>query len=208
MSCLGRDAIAARAKIQEQNFQLGTPRKDARLMTTETLELLLNKLPRQARRAFRVPDIQHNLIACAELIDAGCSVYLHKHGCEIEYEGEVLYKGWRDTVNRLWRISLAPDATHRVTPHTNPEEFKDSDGLILGTEAEVKWSVNSIYECANTKQLIKYYHASLGSHPKRTLVAAINRGYLKGFKGLTAKRVNTHIGVEYAAEAGHMRALP
>ena len=63
-------------------------------MTTETLELLLNKLPPRARRAFRVPDIQHNLVACAELIDAGCGVYLHEHGCEIEYEGEVLYKGW------------------------------------------------------------------------------------------------------------------
>ena len=93
VSCLGRVAIAARAKIQEQNFGLGTPRKDARLMTTETLELLLNKLSPKERRAFRVPDIQHNLIACAELIDAGCGVYLHKHECEIVYEGEVLYKG-------------------------------------------------------------------------------------------------------------------
>ena len=91
VACLGRDAIAARTKIQEQNFQLETPRKDARLMTTETLELLLNKLLLKARPAFRVPDIQHNLITCAELIDAGCLVYLHKHGCEIEYEGEVLY---------------------------------------------------------------------------------------------------------------------
>ena len=80
--------------------------------------------------------------------------------------------------------------------------------MIMGTDAEIKWSVNSIYECANTKQLIKYYHASLGSHPKRTLAAAIKRGYLKGFKGLTAERVNAHIGVEYATEAGHMRAFP
>ena len=64
---MGRDSVAARAKIQEQNFQLGTPRKDARLMRAETLELLLNKLLFKARRAFRVPDIQHNLIACAEL---------------------------------------------------------------------------------------------------------------------------------------------
>ena len=39
-----------RAKIQEQNFQLGTPRKDAELMTTETLELLVNKLPELGAR--------------------------------------------------------------------------------------------------------------------------------------------------------------
>ena len=80
--------------------------------------------------------------------------------------------------------------------------------MVLGADAQIKWSVDSVYECSNTKQLMKYYHASLVSHPKRTLVAAIKRGYLKGFKGLTAERVNTHIGVEYATEAGHMRALP
>ena len=59
-------------------------------MTTETPELLLNTLPPKARKTFGVPDIQHNLIAYAELIDAGCGVYLHKHGCEIVYKGEVL----------------------------------------------------------------------------------------------------------------------
>ena len=174
----------------------------------ETLELLLNRLPLKARRAFRVPDIQHNLIACSELIDAGCGVYLHKHGCDMVYEGEILYKGWRDTINRLWQISLAPDATNRITRPADPEEYEESHSVVLGVDTQIKWSVNAVYECANTKQLVKYYHASLGSHPKRTLVAAIKRGYLKGFKGLTAERVNTHIGVEYATEAGHMRALP
>ena len=164
-------------------------------MTTETLELLLNKLPPKARRAFRVPDIQHNLIACAELINAGCSVYLHKHGCEIVYKGETLYKGWRDTINKMWRINVAQDATNRITPYTNTEEYKDSTRVVLGADAEIKWSLNSMYEFANTKQLMKYHHASLESHSKRTLVAAIKRGYLKEFKGLTAERVNTHISV-------------
>ena len=119
-----------------------------------------------------------------------------------------MYKGWRDTTNRLRRISLAPDDTNRITPHTGPDEYDAPRGLIIGADAEIKWSVNSIYECANTKQLMKYYHASLGSHPKRTLVAAIKHGYLKEFKGLTAEQVNTHIGVEYATEAGHMQAFP
>ena len=165
-------------------------------------------LPPKERRGFRVPDIQHNLITCAELIDTGCGVYLHKNGCEIVYKGEVLYKGWRNTINRLWRVSLAPDATNRITLPADPSEYETSNGMILGVDAQVKWSVNSIYECVNTKQLIKYYHASFGSHPKRTLVAAIKRGYLKDFKGLTAEHVNANIDVEYATEAGYMRALP
>ena len=90
-----------KCKNKTSSWDPSPPRKDVRLMSTETLDMLLNKLPRKARQAFRIPDIQHNLIACAELIDAGCSVYLHKRWCEIEYEGEVPYKGWRDTINRL-----------------------------------------------------------------------------------------------------------
>lgn len=45
-------------------------------MTMETMELLLNKLPPKVRQAFRVPDIEQDLIVCAELIDAGCGVYI------------------------------------------------------------------------------------------------------------------------------------
>ena len=90
VSCLGKEAEAALAKIQEQNFALGTPSKRNKIMTTQTLTLLLNKLPISVRRAFRVPDIPHNLIAAAELIDVGCDIHLHRHGFEIEYEGEVL----------------------------------------------------------------------------------------------------------------------
>lgn len=64
--------------------------------------MLLEKLPKKARCMFRVPEIEHNLIAAAELIDAGRAVYFHKHGCKIECEEELLYKGLQDTTNRLW----------------------------------------------------------------------------------------------------------
>ena len=53
------------------------------------------KLPPAARRAFRIDDIPHNLVAVAELVDAGCGVYLYDTGFDITYEGETLYKGWR-----------------------------------------------------------------------------------------------------------------
>ena len=57
-------------------------------MTTETLELLLSKLPESARKYFMVPNIPHNLISEGKLVDAGCSIYFYKHGAEIEYKGE------------------------------------------------------------------------------------------------------------------------
>ena len=55
------------------------------------------------------------------------------------------------------------------------------------------------------QQLINYYHASLGSHPKTTLIKAAKAGYLKGCPGLTAEAIRKYISVEDATEMGHMK---
>ena len=95
VSLLGDEAKCTLAKLQEHAKQLGIPDGNT-MMTTETLRLLLQKLPEAARKAYRVPKIAHNLIAVAALCDAGCEVRFFKHGVTIEYEGEILYRGWRD----------------------------------------------------------------------------------------------------------------
>ena len=79
---MGRGLHVKISEEQETNKILGTPNKVA-IVTTETLELMLKKLPKAARKAFRVPDIPHNLIAACELAGAGCGVHLYKHSAEI-----------------------------------------------------------------------------------------------------------------------------
>ena len=128
--------------IQKQNVSLGTP-SNKTIMTTETLELLLSKLPEEAREAFRVPDIPHNLISACELVNTGYSIHFNKHGCEIEFEGKTLYRGWRDKASRLWRIALTSDGGDRITPYTAPEEY---DPSIMMTYAAINYQVNSVYE--------------------------------------------------------------
>ena len=100
---LSREAQCKRTDIQESNKTLGTTNR-ATMVTTETLELILQNLPSAARRAFRVPDIPHNLIAASKLADAGCGIHLYKHYGEIEYEGETLYRGWCDQPTRCRRL--------------------------------------------------------------------------------------------------------
>ena len=85
-------AHVKKSETQETNKTLGTPNKAA-IVTTETLNLLLKKLPEAARKSFRVPDIPHNLFAACGLVDAGCGVHLYKHSAEIEFEVETLYQG-------------------------------------------------------------------------------------------------------------------
>jgi hypothetical protein len=114
------------------------------------VELLLTKLPLAARKAYRVPNIAHNLVAVSELCDAGCSIYFHKHGVEIEFEGEVIGRGWQDKATHLWRVPLTSEDANRVTPDTPPSEYDPSNGMVFNME------VNSIYECQNKEQLTQY----------------------------------------------------
>ena len=117
---MGRGAHVKISETQDTNKILGTSNKAA-IVTKETLELLLKKLPKGARETFRVPDTPHNLIAACEPVDAGYGVHLYKHSAEIEFEGETLYRGWRDKPSRLWRVSLTSKGEKRSTPPNDTE---------------------------------------------------------------------------------------
>ena len=62
VSLMGLNTACKRAKIQEPNKTLVTPSK-ASIVTMKTLELLMKKLPKEARKSFQVPYLPHNLIA-------------------------------------------------------------------------------------------------------------------------------------------------
>ena len=142
---LGAAAAAAAdvAQNQKPNFALNTP-SHVPIHTSKTLELRLKKLPQKAREAFRVDNIPHNLVAVSTLVDAGCGVYLHHWGFEVDYNGETIYKGWRDNQTKLFQMSLVDDGIEHIVPETDPSEYDGSNGLIMSA---IQWSVNSIYEC-------------------------------------------------------------
>ena len=58
------------------------------------------------------------------------------------------------------------------------------------------------------KELTKYYHAALGSHPKSTLIATAKARYLKSFPVFAQERIVKFIKIEEATEAGHSRKTP
>ena len=95
VSILSKKAKCKVADTQEPNISLGTP-SHVPIRTSKTMEFFLHKLPKKARRAFLVDDVPHNLVAVAELVDAGCSVHFYSWGFDIDLEGETIYKGWRE----------------------------------------------------------------------------------------------------------------
>ena len=102
-------------------------------------------------------------------------------------------------------MSLEDNGGSRLTPTYDADEYDVSSGNLYQM---MQYSANNIYGCENKTQLIKYYHASLCLHPKRTLSTAAKAGYLQGFPSLNAVAVNRHVGVEDATKMGHMRQAP
>ena len=102
-------------------------------------------------------------------------------------------------------MRLNYEVKNRIAPYTAPEEHEPSSGTIFTT---IEYHANSIYECKNKDQMIKYYHASLGLHTKTTLIAAAKSGYLRECPGLEAKAISKYIAVEDTAEMGHMKHIP
>eukprot|EP00957_Ditylum_brightwellii_P194496 14813814-Ditylum_brightwellii.AAC.1 len=52
---------------------------------------------------------------------------------------------------------------------------------------------NSVYNCNTQQQFIKYYHVVLFSPTKKTLINAAQRGYLRGWLGLTQAAINKQL---------------
>ena len=94
----------------------------------------------------------------------------------MDYNGETTYKGWGEEKSNLFRMYLTNDGTTCIIPDTDSAEYGPSSGVVMN----MTWSVKSVYKNKNKSQLIKYYHTSVGSHPKRTLLASTRAGTSKG----------------------------
>ncbi len=95
LTLLQQEAVYILAKAQELAKTLGTP-NGSPMSTKKTIELLLSKWPAKARKGYTVPNITNNLVSVAKLCDADCTVFFHRHGTKINYEGEIIGRGWRD----------------------------------------------------------------------------------------------------------------
>ena len=60
----------------------------------------------------------------------------------MDYNGETIYKGWREGRSNLFRMNLADNGTKRIIPDTDPAEYDPSSGVFMN----MTWSVNSVYK--------------------------------------------------------------
>jgi hypothetical protein len=164
-----------------------------KMRTTHAVNLLLSKLPTNARMAHSLLSLTNNCLSIAVLCNAGCKVFFNVTGCEVTFDGKVILQGWRDPKHCLWCVCIVDDSWT-----TN---LKINDNV---TTPQTTTVTHSLYNCNNMQQLMRFYHTCLFLPVVSTLTNAINKGYLKGFPGLTAQCVCCHVQINDATKKGHM----
>ena len=97
----------------------------------------------------------------------------------------------------MWCISLIPDGGNNVIKSVANNDFTSDDEIP-------SFFANSIYECENIGQLIKFYHATMGYPVTSTWRKAIDAGYFQGWPSLTSARVRKFIKIVPETEMGHL----
>jgi hypothetical protein len=163
-----------------------------KMRITHAVDLLLHKLPPNARMANSLPGLI-NKLSVAVLCDSSCKVFFNATGCKVTFDSKVILQGWRDPKHRLWHVCIVDDGW------TTNLKIDDNVSTLPTTAI-----AHSLYNCNNTQQLTRFYHTYLFLPVDSTLINAIKRGYLKGFPGLTAQRICCHIQINNATKKGHM----
>ena len=146
------------------------------MFTTKTMELLLTKLPKAAREAHLAPGIINNLLSVSVLCDASCEAFFHSTGYEMNFNEEIIVRGWRDMQTNMWSIPLIDKRVSKILSAY-------SDGAImpkLGAMPITEGLSNNVYECETMGRLIQFYHSTMGYPCTSTWCKSITLGYFKG----------------------------
>jgi hypothetical protein len=184
------------------------------MATSHAINLLLSKLPPEACLAHWLPSLVNNLLSFAVLCNIGCKVFFYKTGCDVTLDGETILRGWRDPKNCLWHVMIFDDGwttkltvcnITRLVIHlaTTPTGHLANSMPIMPSKSNTSLA-NSLYKCSNMGQLTNYYYVCLNYPVKSTLTKAIDRGYIKGWQGLTSQRTCHHISVSTESKMGLM----
>jgi hypothetical protein len=94
-------------------------------------------------------------------------------------------QGWRD--NRgLWMVPVTDETT-------------------ISQNIDVAETAMSVYKKPNTKEVVRFLHAALGTPTRATLLTAAQHGNLVTFSGMTPENISRHFPESDETQKGHMK---
>ena len=156
----------------------------------------MDALPLQATKAHLFPSLgPSSLVSIGQLCDAGCTAKFHHDKVHIKYHGDIIITGLRNNAtNKLWQLNLNE-------PRPEPTiQIKNSPVQQQGNLAIIK-------DSAKASEMVRFSHATLFSPVPSMLNAALQKGSIKNFPGLTSKTLNKYPPNSTAMAKGHLKQV-
>ena len=118
-------------------------------------------------------------------MDSGCDVTLNATSVAVRHQGVPVFNGTRNIDTKLWELN-AP-ATNAVSEALSDVEFS-----------------NAAIGAPSPANLVALAHAALFSPALTTMEAALRKGFLTNFPGLTMKSLRKHPPKSRATVKGHL----
>jgi hypothetical protein len=150
--------------------------------STHEAELDIPGLPLAARKVHIVPDLaSHSLLSIGQLCDAGCDVTFTTTDAIIRYQLKTVLQGHRTPATGLWHLDISSNPAPLVM---------EAAHASIGT--------------ASPADLVAFAHGALFSPTLSTLGAALTKGFITNFPGLTVTTLRKHPPVSAAMVKGHL----
>ena len=136
-----------------------------------------------AKIAHIFPHLQPGeLISIGKLCDDGCTSTLTATTMKLHKQGEVVLEGNHNGEAGMWQV--------KITSPQGPTPTHQSE--------------NTLMTDITKHELAQWYHATLFSPVKKTLIQEIKKGYFATRPYLTIDLVNRHLLQSMATDKGHM----
>lgn len=153
------------------------------IWSSHTALLDIPALPLAARVAHIFPKLTSaSLLSIGLLCDHGCTAVYTNQQVQILKQNKIILTGTRSPITKLWMVPLvAPDSTADETNHMA--------ATVIHSQSQA--------------ELVRFYHAALGSPAVSTLLHALQKGFIN-IPGFTAKAVRRNIPHSVATSKGHL----
>ena len=184
-----------------------TTANGAVIYSSHTAELNLPNLPLTARICHVVPHLgDFSLISVGQLCDAGCDVTFTREKMEVRLEKTVIMQGRRARDTGLWHIDLnhhdGPPKRSAVLLENTRRSHQIID-RVQGSNPQKPICLTAMGS-ARPADLVAFHHAALFSPALSTLEAALHKGFLPPFPGLTLSALRRHPPQSVATIKGHL----
>ena len=151
-----------------------------------------------------VPELKiASLIGIRPLCKAGCRVIFDDNKCDVEFNGEVILRGFKDPSTELWTLPITPAGMQSIPPQLAPVCPRVTHpNTTIHNGVNLASFTHSVCTRANG---VKFAHQSLCSPSISTLLKAVRKGFLQGCPNMTEKLILKYLNPSPATTKGHMK---